>query len=77
MYAIALHGLRSRLHVTKSTLQTFNNATLAFYNSAAFKQVAAENAAFLNSLPPFLDGRPVSLENMVSHKNSLRNPYDH
>ncbi|KLO05436.1 phosphoglycerate mutase-like protein, partial [Schizopora paradoxa] len=48
-----------------TSCNTFNNATLAFYNSAAFKQVAAENAAFLNSLPPFLDGRPVSLENMI------------
>ncbi len=43
----------------------FNNATLAFYNWAPFKRVAAENAAFLNSLPPFLDGRPVYLEDIV------------
>jgi len=49
-----------------TSCNTFNNQTSAFYNSTAFKQVAAENAAFLNSLPPFLDGRSVSLENMFN-----------
>ncbi|THG95298.1 hypothetical protein EW145_g7984 [Phellinidium pouzarii] len=44
---------------------TFNEATVAFYNSSLFKQVAAENAEFLQSLPPYLDGRSVSLENMI------------
>jgi len=47
-----------------TSCNTFNDATAAFYNSSAFQQVAAENAAFLQSLPPFLDGRPVTLENM-------------
>ncbi|KAI5119299.1 hypothetical protein M0805_008214 [Coniferiporia weirii] len=42
----------------------FNDATAAFYNSSLFKQVAAESAGFLQSLPPYLDGRPVTLENM-------------
>ncbi|EJD08255.1 phosphoglycerate mutase-like protein [Fomitiporia mediterranea MF3/22] len=42
----------------------FNDATAAFYNSSLFKQVASDNAAFLQSLPPFLDGRSVSLVNM-------------
>lgn len=46
-------------------VQPFSDATAAFYNSTLFQQVAQENAAFLNSLPPFLDGRSVSLENMV------------
>ena len=45
--------------------KTFNQATADFYNSTLFKQVAAENAAFLQSLPPYLDGRAVTLENMV------------
>ncbi|KAJ3556948.1 hypothetical protein NM688_g1743 [Phlebia brevispora] len=40
--------------------------TTQFYNSAGFQQVANESAAFLNSLPPFLDGRPVTLENMFN-----------
>lgn len=48
------------------TLQTFNQATLDFYNSTLFQQVAQENADFLAQLPPFLDGRPVTLQNMVS-----------
>lgn len=49
-----------------TSTKTFNQATAAFYNSTLFKQVASENAAFLQSLPPFLDGRAVTLENMVS-----------
>ncbi|XP_006462624.1 hypothetical protein AGABI2DRAFT_137285 [Agaricus bisporus var. bisporus H97] len=47
----------------------FNDATEAFYNSTEFKQKANESADFLNSLKQYLDGRPVSLENM-------RNIYD-
>ncbi|KAL5483060.1 hypothetical protein ACEPAI_8289 [Sanghuangporus weigelae] len=42
----------------------FDDATAAFYNSSLFQQVASENAEFLQSLPPFLDGRSVSLVNM-------------
>ncbi|KAI0768869.1 phosphoglycerate mutase-like protein [Irpex lacteus] len=36
----------------------------AFYKSPGFLQKANESAPFLNALPPFLDGRPVTLENM-------------
>ncbi|KAH7925893.1 phosphoglycerate mutase-like protein [Leucogyrophana mollusca] len=43
---------------------TFNTQTTAFYNSSEFQQKAAESATFLNMLPPYLDGRSVSLENM-------------
>ncbi|KAJ7593527.1 histidine phosphatase superfamily [Mycena floridula] len=42
----------------------FDQNTAAFYNSSVFKQKAADNADFLTQLPPFLDGRPVTLENM-------------
>jgi len=45
---------------------TFNAATLAFYNSSEFAAVAAEAAPFLQQLPPFLDGRSVSLINMFN-----------
>ncbi|KAF9462990.1 phosphoglycerate mutase-like protein [Collybia nuda] len=58
---------------------TFNDATQAFYNSTAFKQKASENDAFLKSLPPFLDGRPVTMENMWNiydfmNVQSIHNP---
>lgn len=43
---------------------TFNNATTAFYNSPAFQQKANENAAFLNSLAQYVDGKPVNLQNI-------------
>ncbi|KAI0685017.1 histidine phosphatase superfamily [Cytidiella melzeri] len=42
----------------------FANKNTAFYQSPGFLQKANESAAFLQSLPPFLDGRSVSLENM-------------
>ena len=44
----------------------FSDWTNDFYNSSAFQQVASDNDDFLKSLPPYLDGRPVSLQNMVS-----------
>ncbi|TFK45114.1 histidine phosphatase superfamily [Crucibulum laeve] len=43
----------------------FADATAAFYNSTQFKQKAIQAAPFLRALPPFLDGRPVTLENMI------------
>lgn len=46
-------------------LQTFDTHTTDFYNSAEFQQMASQSAAFLDLLPPYLDGRSVSLENMV------------
>jgi hypothetical protein len=49
-----------------SSCQAFDAATAAFYNSTEFAQKRNETAAFLNDLAPFLDGRPVTLENMVS-----------
>ncbi|KAJ7828088.1 histidine phosphatase superfamily [Mycena leptocephala] len=44
----------------------FDAATAAFYNSTEFAQKRNETAAFLNDLAPFLDGRPVTLENMYN-----------
>ncbi len=46
--------------------QTQATRTTAFYNSPAFLEVANQSAPFLNSLPQYLDGRSVSLVNMVS-----------
>ncbi|KAN0087790.1 Histidine phosphatase superfamily [Tylopilus felleus] len=43
---------------------TFDTHTTNFYNSEAFQQMASQSAAFLDLLPPYLDGRSVSLENM-------------
>ncbi|KAF7299313.1 hypothetical protein MIND_00880300 [Mycena indigotica] len=45
---------------------TFNDATTAFYASAEFAQKKNETSAFLAMLPPYLDGRPVTLENMYN-----------
>ncbi|KAF9267593.1 phosphoglycerate mutase-like protein [Marasmius fiardii PR-910] len=42
----------------------FDRSTNAFYQSAAFKQKAADSQSFLTQLPPFLDGRNVTLDNM-------------
>ncbi|KAF8073645.1 histidine phosphatase superfamily [Lyophyllum atratum] len=47
-----------------TSCNTFNEATSRFYNSSAFHQMADDNANFLNSLSPYLDGRPVTLQNM-------------
>ncbi|KAK7021211.1 histidine phosphatase superfamily [Favolaschia claudopus] len=44
----------------------FDAATAAFYNSSEFAQKKSDSAAFLNLLPNFLDGRPVTLENMYN-----------
>ncbi|KZT28839.1 phosphoglycerate mutase-like protein [Neolentinus lepideus HHB14362 ss-1] len=43
---------------------TFNDATLAFYNSSLFQAVQKSASPFLSQLPPYLDGRSVSLTNM-------------
>ncbi|KAJ6620736.1 histidine phosphatase superfamily [Mycena sp. CBHHK59/15] len=42
----------------------FDDSTAAFYNSTEFAQKQTESAPFLNSLKQYLDGRPVTLENM-------------
>ncbi len=39
----------------------------AFYNSAGFLEKANQSASLLSALQPYLDGRPVNLENMVRH----------
>ncbi|EGN98125.1 hypothetical protein SERLA73DRAFT_55599 [Serpula lacrymans var. lacrymans S7.3] len=44
---------------------TFDDSTTAFYNSTEFQEKASESAAFLSLLPPYLDGRAVTLENMI------------
>jgi len=43
---------------------TLDTKTTNFYNSSGFLAVQSEHSAFLNALPPFVDGRPVNLENM-------------
>ncbi|KAJ7242866.1 histidine phosphatase superfamily [Mycena haematopus] len=45
---------------------TFVTANNAFYASAEFAQKQNESAEFLSLLPPFLDGRPVTLQNMYN-----------
>jgi prostatic aicd phosphatase len=50
--------------------QTFDTHTTAFYNSSEFQQMATQSAPFLNSLPPYLDGRSVELQNMVCKRAS-------
>lgn len=47
-----------------TSCNTFNQATSSFYNSSVFRQMAGDHASFLDSLRPYLDGRPVTLENM-------------
>ncbi|KAG7447894.1 phosphoglycerate mutase-like protein [Guyanagaster necrorhizus] len=42
----------------------FETSNSAFYNSTAFQAKANESASFLSLLSPYLDGRPVTLENM-------------
>src|SRR5258708_39447038 len=51
--------------------QTFNTHTTAFYNSSTFQEMAAQSASFLNSLPPYLNGRSVQLQNMVCCKPAV------
>jgi prostatic aicd phosphatase len=48
----------------------FTANTNEFYNSTEFKQKAEDYAGFLQSLPPFLDGRPANLENMWNVRES-------
>lgn len=48
------------------------NHTTAFYNSPEFAAKQKEAAPFLNSLPPYLDGRNVSLTNMVGRVSLTR-----
>ncbi|KAH7885139.1 histidine phosphatase superfamily [Phlebopus sp. FC_14] len=43
---------------------TFDTHTSAFYKSAEFQQMSAQSASFLSLLPPYLDGRAVTLQNM-------------
>ncbi|KAG0704793.1 histidine phosphatase superfamily [Suillus ampliporus] len=43
---------------------TFTTHTTAFYNSSNFQEMAAQSASFLDSLPPYLNGRSVQLQNM-------------
>ncbi|KAG6375977.1 histidine phosphatase superfamily [Boletus reticuloceps] len=44
---------------------TFDTHTTDFYNSQLFQQMTKQSAAFLKLLPPYVDGRTVSLQNMV------------
>ncbi|TCD62095.1 hypothetical protein EIP91_007470 [Steccherinum ochraceum] len=47
-----------------TSCNTFADNNNAFYASPGFLQKKNESQAFLNSLPPYLDGRPATLENM-------------
>ncbi|PIL35202.1 hypothetical protein GSI_02992 [Ganoderma sinense ZZ0214-1] len=47
-----------------TSCNTFDAHTTAFYNSDEFKAKNAEASQFLTSLQPYMDGRPVTLENM-------------
>ncbi|KAG5639427.1 hypothetical protein H0H81_002298 [Sphagnurus paluster] len=47
-----------------TSCKTFTQDTAALYKSPEFLQMAKDNAEFLNALPPYLDGRPVTFENM-------------
>ena len=55
--------------VEASGLQAFDAHTSAFYGSDEFKAKDAEASQFLTSLQPYVDGRPVTLENMVRAKS--------
>ncbi|KAG1879232.1 histidine phosphatase superfamily [Suillus subluteus] len=55
--SIALEGF--------ANCNTFNTHTTEFYNSSIFQEMAAQSAAFLDLLPPYLNGRSVQLENMI------------
>jgi len=44
--------------------KTFDKATSTFYDSAEFKAFGNEHTEFLDSLPQYLDGRPVTFQNM-------------
>ncbi|KAG1868992.1 histidine phosphatase superfamily [Suillus subalutaceus] len=54
--SIALEGF--------ANCNTFNTHTTEFYNSSIFQEMATQSAAFLDLLPPYLNGRSVQLENM-------------
>ncbi|KAJ8088244.1 hypothetical protein PM082_022316 [Marasmius tenuissimus] len=43
----------------------FDKSTKEFYNSSEFKKKEEEHRTFLEQLPRYVDGRPVTLENMV------------
>ena len=45
--------------------QAFDNHTSAFYASDEFNAKNSEFSQFLTDIKPFMDGRPVTLENMV------------
>ncbi|VDC04591.1 unnamed protein product [Peniophora sp. CBMAI 1063] len=47
-----------------TSCNTYTTHVSEFYNSTFFSQKQNESTAFLESLPPYLDGRPVTLENM-------------
>ncbi|KAI0056307.1 phosphoglycerate mutase-like protein [Artomyces pyxidatus] len=49
-----------------TSCNTFNTAISAFYNTTEFQQKVNETKAFLNELPPYLDGRPATLVNMYN-----------
>ncbi|KAI0761989.1 phosphoglycerate mutase-like protein [Trametes elegans] len=47
-----------------TSCNTFDEHTQGFYNSSAFQEKASEAEKFLNDLEPYMDGRPVTLQNM-------------
>ncbi|RPD56153.1 phosphoglycerate mutase-like protein [Lentinus tigrinus ALCF2SS1-7] len=47
-----------------TSCNTFDDHTSAFYDSAGFQAKQSQVSQFLTDLQPFMDGRPVTLENM-------------
>ncbi|KAH8824810.1 histidine phosphatase superfamily [Flagelloscypha sp. PMI_526] len=54
----------------------FDNATKALYASDIFKKKGEDHAAFLNSLPQYLDGREVSIQNMIFDFMNVQSIHD-
>lgn len=52
----------------------FINRTTEVYNSSDFQAVASENADFLKSLVPIVDGRNVTMANLCVHSLTWQDP---
>ncbi|KAK0503448.1 histidine phosphatase superfamily [Armillaria luteobubalina] len=54
----------------------FDTSTNAFYNSTEFQAKVNESASFISQLSPYLDGRPVTLKNMIYDYMNVENIHD-
>ncbi|KAG7091478.1 hypothetical protein E1B28_010509 [Marasmius oreades] len=61
-----------------TSCSAFDKSTQEFYQSPEFKQKATESQSFLSQLARFLDGRPVTLDNMwnIFDFMNVRNIHD-